>query len=114
MNPNRGVAIVAVPTDRDPARSLDELAAGRIVGSIYTPVAGQYFNVSLKSPSLFVVRVSRRGDRWVADLLDGNRVVTTVPATVQDGLTARLSQPIAVLSTNSQVCYIWDSMRSCI
>lgn len=54
MNPNRGSALVAVPTLRDPARSLDELAAGRVVGSFYIPVAGQYFDMTVRTPSLFL------------------------------------------------------------
>ena len=113
LNLDRASGLIAIPTARDPVRSVAQLSNGAVVGALYVPVAYRWGTQFELGPGLYSVRVLRRESRWVGQLLRGTSVVQEVPATVEDpGWAVR--EPIALLGFQSRACYVWDSLMVCI
>jgi hypothetical protein len=114
FNLDRASGLIAIPTGRDPVRTVAQLSEGAVVGALYVPVAYRWGTQFVLEPGFYAVRVLRRESRWLGQLLRGTSVVQEIPVTVQDPAPFAVREPVALLGFQSRACYIWDSLMVCI
>ncbi len=101
-----GFAISALKTS--PANSLEELAKGVIIGSVYFISPDPSSKVQ---PGVYAVRVIKDKEAWVAQFLDSNGQIVG-RATARVVKTSRVSTP--TVSLEESKCWRFDSVKVCI
>jgi|SRR5882724_730676 len=100
--------VVAIPTKVNPASNKDELASGKIVGSVF--LSGKSVRLGL-DPGPYEVFVVKQNGEWKAQFLDAKgNAASTRNATVSDS--SPVSSPVA--SVDHSICYQFDSTIICV